>query len=90
MDGRADFSDGGESGLVGTGETTEGDVDALLLRLLWLAVFDQAGGYETGGDGRIAGAIGVVFAVNGEVQRIERVGLFADFDWVGSVHGVWI
>ena len=68
LKGRADFGYGGESGGVGAGEATEGDVDRLLLRLLWFAVFDQAGRNEAGGDGRIAGTVCEVFAVDGEVE----------------------
>ena len=84
---RADFGDGGESGGVGAGEATEGNVDALLLRLLWFAVLDQSRWYEAGGDGRIAGTIGVVFAVDGEIERVEVKNLTVDFDWVGRLHG---
>jgi len=65
---RADFSYGGEGWFVRTGEATEGDVDRLLLRLLWLTVFDQSRWYETGSDGRIAGTIGEILSVYGEVE----------------------
>ena len=83
---RADFSYGGESGGVGAGEATESDVHALLLRLLWLAVLDQSRWYETGCNGRIAGTIGEVFAVDGKVERVEVKNLTVDFDWVGGFH----
>lgn len=76
---RADFGDGGEGGFVGAGEAAEGEVNGLLLRLLWLAVFDQTRGDETSGDGRIWRAVCVVFAIDGEVQRVSVVGFAVDY-----------
>ncbi len=57
LKGRADFSYGGESGGVCTGEGAESDIHRLLLRLLWFAVLDQSGWDKTGSDGRIRRAI---------------------------------
>ena len=86
MKGRADFRDGGEGRFVGAGEATEGDVHALLLRLLWLAVFDQSRWYEAGGDGRIRRSVGVVFAIDGEVEAVTVKRLAVDFDGVSGCH----
>lgn len=89
LDSRADFSNGGESGGVCTGEGAESDIHRLLLRLLDLIALD-AGRYESGGDGRIAGAIWQIFSVDGEIERKKVKRLAVDNDWVGGLHGVWI
>jgi len=82
---RADFGNGGEGWLVGTGEATERKTFCARVVHFDIIALD-AGRDEAGGDGRIAGAVGVVFAVDGEVERIKRVRLAVDFDGVGSVH----
>lgn len=87
MESRRDFSDGGECGGVGAGEATKGDVDALLLRLLDLIALD-AGWNETGGNAGVGGAVGVVFSVDGEVQRVAVVFLAVDGDGCGCGHGL--
>ena len=83
---RADFGDGGEGGFVGTGETAEGDVDAVVLGFDDFITVNPRGD-ETGGDAGLGLAVGDVFAVDGEVERIPVVGLTVDFDWVGGEHG---
>ena len=89
MKGRADFGNGGEGRGIGAGEATEGEVHAMLLRLLWLAVFDKSRGDESSGYGRIAGTIGEVLARYGEVEAVAVVGFAVDLDWVGCVHMVF-
>ena len=86
MKSRADFGDGGKGGFVGAGEATEREADAMLLRLLWLAVFDKSRGDESSGYGRIAGTIGEVLARDGEVEAVAVVGFSVDLNGVCSVH----
>jgi len=67
LEGRADFSDGGECGFVGAGEATEGETFSGRIVHLDLTVLNSRW-YETGGDGRIAGSITEVLPRDGEVE----------------------
>lgn len=80
-----DRGDGLLGGLIRSGERAEGDAKRGRVGGFDCPVCD-ARGDEAHGDLGVGGPASVVFAGDGEVERVAVVGFAVDFDGVGSVH----